>query len=86
VASCYVVYAFGLVMIQALNGAGDTVTPTILNFVFYWLWQIPVGWALAVPGGLGPSGVFIALASSEVLLGIAGILVFRRGRWKTQRV
>jgi Na+-driven multidrug efflux pump len=86
VASCYGVYAFGLVMIQALNGAGDTTTPTILNLVFYWLWQIPVGWALAVPGGMGPTGVFIGLASSEVLLGIAGILVFRRGRWKQRKV
>ncbi|HUO87461.1 MAG TPA: MATE family efflux transporter [Thermoanaerobaculia bacterium] len=86
VASCYVVFAYGLVMIQAFNGAGDTTTPTILNLLCYWIWQLPVAWVLAVPAGLGPSGVFIAIASSEILLGLAGIVLFRRGKWKERVV
>jgi putative MATE family efflux protein len=86
VASCYLVFAYGLVMIQAFNGAGDTTTPTVLNLLCYWVWQLPVAWVLAVPLGLGPTGVFVAVASSEILLGIAGIVLFRRGRWKERVV
>lgn len=86
VASCYLVFAYGLVMIQAFNGAGDTTTPTILNLLCYWVWQLPVAWLLAVPLGLGPTGVFVAIASSEILLGIAGIVLFRRGKWKERVV
>jgi putative MATE family efflux protein len=86
VASCYLVFAYGLVMIQAFNGAGDTTTPTVLNLLCYWVWQLPVAWVLAVPLGLGPTGVFVAVASSEILLGLAGIVLFRRGRWKERVV
>ncbi|HEX2163085.1 MAG TPA: MATE family efflux transporter [Thermoanaerobaculia bacterium] len=85
-ASCYFVFAYGLVMIQAFNGAGDTTTPTLLNFLCYWVWQIPVAWLLAVPLDLAATGVFIAVATSEVLLGLAGIALFRRGKWKERKV
>lgn len=85
-ASCYFVFAYGLVMIQAFNGAGDTTTPTILNFLCYWLWQLPVAWLLAVPLDLATTGVFVAIATSEVLLGLAGIALFRRGTWKLRKV
>jgi len=86
VASCYLVFAYGLVMIQAFNGAGDTTTPTLLNLVCYWLVQIPLAWALAVPAGFGPTGVFAAVAIGEVLLGLSGIVLFRRGKWKERVV
>jgi len=86
VASCYLVFAYGLVMIQAFNGAGDTTTPTLLNFLCYWVVQIPLAWALAVPAGFGPTGVFAAIAIGETLLGLSGIALFRRGKWKERVV
>ncbi|MDX1999151.1 MAG: MATE family efflux transporter [Thermoanaerobaculia bacterium] len=86
IASCYGIYAFGLVMIQALNGAGDTNTPTLINFVAYWVWQIPFAWYAAQVLGWGPNGVFIAIASAETLLAVLAIWVFRRGAWKLRQV
>jgi len=82
----YVFYAWGMVVVQAFNGAGDTTTPTWVNFFCYWLFQIPLAWALARPLGLGPNGVFLAITISESLLAVVGILLFRRGRWKTRVV
>lgn len=86
IASCYGIYAFGLVMIQALNGAGDTNTPTLINLVAYWLWQIPFAWYAAHRLGWGPNGVFVAIATAETVLATMAIWVFRRGRWKLQKV
>ncbi len=82
----YVFYAWGMVMAQAFNGAGDTLTPTRLNFFCFWCLQIPLAWALAHPFELGPVGVFWSVCASESVLALAGILVFRRGRWKTARI
>lgn len=82
----YVFYAYGMVMVQAFNGAGDTATPTIINLFCYWLWQIPLAYVLALPLGLGPQGVFLAIAISESTLAVVGMLVFRRGRWKQVRI
>ena len=86
IASCYVFYAYGLVMMQALNGAGDTTTPTLLNFLCYWVWQIPVAWWLSQHTDLGAQGVFIAIATSETLFAVLGVAIFRRGKWKLRRV
>lgn len=86
IASCYGIYAFGLVMIQALNGAGDTNTPTLINFIAYWLWQIPFAWYAAHQLGWGPTGVFVAIATAETMLAILAIAAFRRGKWKTKVV
>jgi putative MATE family efflux protein len=77
-------YAVGMIMIQALNGAGDTRTPSLLNFICFWILQIPLAYWLAQNVGLGPTGVFIAIVLSESTLSILGLMVFRRGTWKTQ--
>jgi putative MATE family efflux protein len=82
----YVFYAWGMVMMQAFNGAGDTVTPTWINFFCFWLYQIPVAWIAAMPLGLGPTGVFWAIASAYSLEAVVGVVLFRRGRWKDKKV
>jgi len=82
----YPMYAIGMIIIQALNGAGDTRTPSFLNFIVFWLTQIPLAYWLATSVGMGPNGVFAAVVASETLLTILGIVVFRRGRWRTQEV
>ncbi len=82
----YPMYAVGMIIIQAMNGAGDTRTPSILNFFCFWLLQIPLAWTLAQIAGLGPSGVFWSIVISESTLTIVGVLVFRRGRWRTLEV
>ena len=82
----YVFYAWGMVVAQAFNGAGDTTTPTRLNFVCFWCLQIPLAWTLAHPVGLGPDGVFWSVCGAESVLALAAIALFRRGRWKEARI
>ncbi|HSF17910.1 MAG TPA: MATE family efflux transporter [Vicinamibacteria bacterium] len=82
----YVFYAWGMVMMQAFNGAGDTATPTWINFFCFWLFQIPLAWLLSKTLGLGPTGVYIAIAVSYSLSAVVGILLFRRGKWKEKDV
>jgi putative MATE family efflux protein len=76
-------YAYGMVVSQSFNGAGDTLTPTLINLFVFWLWEIPLAYFLAVTTKLGPPGVFIALTTAFSTLAIVSILLFRRGRWKT---
>jgi putative MATE family efflux protein len=82
----YAFYAWGMVMVQAFNGAGDTETPTWINLGCYWLFQIPLAYGLARAAGLGPLGVFLAITIAESLVAVVGVLAFRRGRWKERIV
>ena len=82
----YPFYAFGMVMVQAFNGAGDTFTPTMVNLFCYWLCEIPLAFVLSKGAGLGPDGVFWAITVAESITACVGVLLFRRGRWKTQKI
>jgi Na+-driven multidrug efflux pump len=75
-----------MVMPQAFNGAGDTMTPTRINFFCYWLFEIPLAFALALWLQTGVTGVFWAVVLAETLAGLVGIVLFRRGRWKQMQV
>jgi len=86
VALAFPLYAAGMCMEAAFNGAGDTRTPTRLNFFCFWLGQVPLAWLLAHTFGLGPLGVFISLPVSYSVLAIWALLLFRQGRWKQQQV
>lgn len=86
IGSGYIFYGIGMVMIQALNGAGDTKTPTWLNFAGFWLFQIPLGYLLAKTFGLGPLGAFIAIPVAESMIALAAWYYFRKGRWKEVKV
>ena len=75
-----------MIAVLAFNGAGDTKTPTWINFWAYWVVQIPLAWTLAVPLGWGPTGVFWAIAVGQLTLAVVGVAMFRRGGWKTQTI
>ena len=83
VALGYPLYAYGMVLTQSFNGAGDTWTPTWLNLFCFWIFEIPLAWGLSGPAGFGPSGVFWAIMASFSLLARARAVLFRRGHWKT---
>jgi putative MATE family efflux protein len=82
----YIFYAWGMVIVQAFNGAGDTWTPTIINFACQWVFQIPLAWFLAFPAGMEATGVFLAITIAESSLALVGLWLFRRGRWKVQKI
>lgn len=82
----YFVYGWWMVAVQGFNGAGDTVTPTKINFVFFWLLQIPLCYYLAVPVGWQQTGVFWGVFVSETAVGLFTLWLFRRGSWKGRRV
>jgi putative MATE family efflux protein len=82
----YIFYGYGMVVVQGLNGAGDTYTPTILNIFGFWIFQIPFAYLVVNLLDWGPKGVFIAIVLAETLMAIAGIIIFRRGKWKTVKI
>jgi putative MATE family efflux protein len=82
----FVFYAYGMVLTQAFNGAGDTWTPTIVNLIVFWLWEIPFAWWLSTVAGVGASGVFIAMTVAYSTLAVVTAILFKRGTWKTKKV
>lgn len=82
----YMFFAYGMVLSQAFNGAGDTKTPTIINLVVFWAIQIPLAYLLAKSLNLGPKGVYLAIGISEAILACICIVVFKRGKWKQVKV
>jgi putative MATE family efflux protein len=79
----YIFYGVGMVMMQALNGAGDTKTPTMINFVGFWLIQVPLAFILANAVGMGVTGSFLSIPIAETVIAIAAYVFFKRGKWKT---
>ncbi len=86
VALGFPLYAFGMVLTQAFNGAGDTWTPTWINLAVFWAFEIPLAYLLAHTFGFGPTGAFWAITLSFSLLAVVSGIIFRRGKWKAKRV
>jgi len=86
IGSGYIFYGIGMVMVQALNGAGDTKTPTWINIGGFWLFQIPFAWLLAKGLGWGPVGAFIAVPVAETLIALVAWYYFKKGKWKQVEV
>jgi putative MATE family efflux protein len=79
-------YAYGMVMLQAFNGAGDTVTPTIVNLFGFWLFEIPLAYVLALPAGMQAKGAYYSIVAAEAAIAAVSIVLFRRGYWKRQKI
>jgi len=79
-------YAYGMVMLQAFNGAGDTITPTIVNFFGFWILEIPLAYGLAVPLHMQSNGAYWAIVVAEGAIAGASALLFKRGKWKVQKI
>jgi Na+-driven multidrug efflux pump len=86
IAAGFPLYAYGMVLTQAFNGAGDAWTPTWVNLAVFWMFEIPLAYVLAVPLGMGPLGAFLAITIAFSTLAVVSGLLFRRGKWKTKVV
>ncbi|MBZ5604389.1 MAG: MATE family efflux transporter [Acidobacteriia bacterium] len=82
----YIFYAWGMVMVSSFNGAGDTYTPTVLNALCYWVIRIPLAWWLSFKLAMGPDGVFWSIPIADSMLAVIGVIAFRTGKWKAQKV
>jgi putative MATE family efflux protein len=82
----YIFFAYGMVISQAFNGAGDTYTPTLINFICFWLIEMPLAYYLAMIVGWGPPGVYWSIGIAEAVLAVICIVVFRRGKWKLVKI
>ena len=79
-------YAYGMVMLQAFNGAGDTMTPTVVNFFGFWVLELPLAWFLAVPLRLHSEGAFLSIVIAECAMAAASVVLFKRGRWAQKQI
>ncbi|MBU2907619.1 MULTISPECIES: MATE family efflux transporter [Arenibacter] len=86
IAAGYVFYAYGMVLTQAFNGAGDTGTPTKINFLIFWAFQLPFAYVMAITFNYGAVGVFAAISIAEVLLTVISYILFKKGKWKKIKV
>jgi Na+-driven multidrug efflux pump len=86
IAAGYIFYGYGMVVINSFNGAGDTKTPTYINFVCFWLFQLPIAYLMAITLDFGPSGVFMAITLAEIIIAIVAIVWFKKGNWKLVKV
>ena len=86
IAAGYIFYAYGMVIIQSFNGSGDTKTPTYINFVCFFLFQLPFAYVMSMYLDFGPAGVFWAITLAEVMIAVIGIWYFKKGKWKTVQV
>ena len=82
----YIFYGVGMVMINAFNGAGDSKTPTWINLFWFWVFQIPFAYLLAIVLHMGPKGVFMAIVITETCITITSVILFKKGRWKTVKI
>lgn len=82
----YIFYGIGMVMTQALNGAGDTKTPTFINLICFWIFQIPFAYFLAEYTNLGTTGAFVAIPAAESMVALIAFYYFKKGKWKTMKV
>jgi putative MATE family efflux protein len=82
----YISYGWGMVLVQGFNGAGDTSTPTLINFVAFWLVQLPIAYLLAIRFSLGPRGAFSAVPIADIVFTFMAFLLFRHGTWKRQKI
>jgi putative MATE family efflux protein len=79
-------YAYFMVMMQAFNGAGDTITPTIVNFFGFWLFEIPLAYSLAIPLHMHSNGVFASIAIAESSMALASAILFKQGKWRKKKI
>ena len=86
IAAGYVFYAYGMVLTQAFNGAGDTRTPTKINFLIFWVLQLPFAYVMAITFKFGAVGVFLAISIAEILLTVLSYVLFKKGKWKEIKV
>lgn len=82
----YLAYAFGMVMLQSFNGAGDTMTPTMINFICFWMIEVPLAYFLALKYGYGEQGVYYSIVIAESILAVFAIILFKQGKWKQKKV
>ncbi len=81
-----IAYAYGMVLLQAFNGAGDTLTPTYVNLFGFWVVELPLAWWLAMHTGMGINGVFASVVVAQSVIVLISLVLFRRGRWAQQRI
>jgi Na+-driven multidrug efflux pump len=82
----FMAYGLGMVMVNALNGAGDTISPVWINIFCYWLLEVPLAYLLAITLNFREEGVFYSILAAEVMMTLSALAIFSRGRWKDQKV